>query len=218
MPDHAESTASADALVDVEEPLLRNSSDDLTGDFAEKEGHGQHRCGNCCNLGTVHSWVTIHPFCLKMDLNGPQLPYTLFRLPGTATVPQLAGSMHVYKAWSKSGVRCVHTLVVHPCRCSWQQTTAALLSLQLGWGLWLFPSSYARLGMRLEGISGLGAQLCDGCIAVHLASVLYARAQRCKLHCLNQCTIDLMRHQRNDQLWLWLCACLLLQGGCLPWL
>lgn len=33
-----------------------------------------------------------------------------------------------------------------PCRCSWQQTTAALLSLQLGWGLWLFPSSYARLG------------------------------------------------------------------------
>lgn len=31
-------------------------------------------------------------------------------------------------------------------RCSWQQTTAALLSLQLGWGLWLFPSSYARLG------------------------------------------------------------------------
>ena len=43
MPDHAESTASADALVDVEEPLLRASSDDLTSDFAEKEGHGQHR-------------------------------------------------------------------------------------------------------------------------------------------------------------------------------
>ncbi|WIA40146.1 hypothetical protein OEZ86_013545 [Tetradesmus obliquus] len=31
-------------------------------------------------------------------------------------------------------------------RCSWQQTTTALLSLQLGWGLWLFPSAYARLG------------------------------------------------------------------------
>lgn len=55
--------------MDVEEPLLRGSSDDLL----EKDGHGQHRC-------------------------------------------------------------------------SWQQTTAALLSLQLGWGLWLFPSSYARLG------------------------------------------------------------------------
>lgn len=31
-------------------------------------------------------------------------------------------------------------------RCSWPQTTTALLSLQLGWGLWLFPSAYARLG------------------------------------------------------------------------
>lgn len=29
---------------------------------------------------------------------------------------------------------------------SWVATTTALLSLQLGWGLWLFPSSYARLG------------------------------------------------------------------------
>jgi len=36
-------------------------------------------------------------------------------------------------------------------RCSWQQTTAALLSLQLGWGLWLFPSSYARLGKPRRG-------------------------------------------------------------------
>jgi hypothetical protein len=31
-------------------------------------------------------------------------------------------------------------------KCTWQQTTAALLSLQLGWGLWLFPSDFARLG------------------------------------------------------------------------
>ncbi|KAF8063001.1 AVT1D [Scenedesmus sp. PABB004] len=29
---------------------------------------------------------------------------------------------------------------------AWYQTTTALLSLQLGWGLWLFPHSFARLG------------------------------------------------------------------------
>eukprot|EP00877_Chromochloris_zofingiensis_P014032 jgi/Chrzof1/8883/Cz03g27260.t1 len=34
----------------------------------------------------------------------------------------------------------------HSKRCNGYQTTAALLSLQLGWGLWLFPSDYARLG------------------------------------------------------------------------
>lgn len=38
MPEHAESNASADALVDVEEPLLVGSDD-----LAEKEGHCQHR-------------------------------------------------------------------------------------------------------------------------------------------------------------------------------
>lgn len=26
------------------------------------------------------------------------------------------------------------------------QTTSALLALQLGWGLWLFPADFARLG------------------------------------------------------------------------
>mmetsp|Transcript_35135 Transcript_35135/g.78203 ORF Transcript_35135/g.78203 Transcript_35135/m.78203 type:complete len:519 (+) Transcript_35135:215-1771(+) len=31
-------------------------------------------------------------------------------------------------------------------RCHWLQTTSALLALQLGWGLWLFPADYARLG------------------------------------------------------------------------
>ena len=39
-------------------------------------------------------------------------------------------------------------------KCTWQQTTAALLSLQLGWGLWLFPSDFARLGW----IPALGKQ------------------------------------------------------------
>lgn len=48
MPEHAESNASADVLVDVEEPLLGSSDD-----FAEKEGHCQHRSapGLCsCSL------------------------------------------------------------------------------------------------------------------------------------------------------------------------
>lgn len=40
MPDHAESNGSADALVDVEEPLLIGSDDPF-----EKEGHCQHRSG-----------------------------------------------------------------------------------------------------------------------------------------------------------------------------
>eukprot|EP00878_Enallax_costatus_P017308 GHUV01018177.1.p1 GENE.GHUV01018177.1~~GHUV01018177.1.p1 ORF type:complete len:275 (+),score=23.84 GHUV01018177.1:278-1102(+) len=34
----------------------------------------------------------------------------------------------------------------HEKGCTWAQTTTALLSLQLGWGLWLFPSGFARLG------------------------------------------------------------------------
>jgi hypothetical protein len=44
-------------------------------------------------------------------------------------------------------------------RCSWQQTTAALLSLQLGWGLWLFPSSYARLGEQQQRLLHVTVQL-----------------------------------------------------------
>lgn len=36
--------------------------------------------------------------------------------------------------------------VTHHKRSTWAQTTTALLSLQLGWGLWLFPSGFARLG------------------------------------------------------------------------
>jgi hypothetical protein len=31
-------------------------------------------------------------------------------------------------------------------RCTTLQTTAALLTLQLGWGLWLLPCDFARLG------------------------------------------------------------------------
>lgn len=42
-------------------------------------------------------------------------------------------------------------------RCSWQATTTALLSLQLGWGLWLFPAGFARLGW----IPALGECLAD---------------------------------------------------------
>jgi hypothetical protein len=38
MSGHADSSASTDALVDVEEPLLGDADD-----FLEKEGHGQHR-------------------------------------------------------------------------------------------------------------------------------------------------------------------------------
>lgn len=40
----------------------------------------------------------------------------------------------------------------HAGTCHWLQTTTALLTLQLGWGLWLFPSDFARLGW----IPGLG--------------------------------------------------------------
>jgi len=30
------------------------------------------------------------------------------------------------------------------CRASWSVTLVMLLSLQLGWGLWLMPADYAR--------------------------------------------------------------------------
>lgn len=89
MPDHAESNASADALVDVEEPLLRNSSDDLTGDFAEKEGHGQHRCdANVSTFMLSHSWVAMLAFCHRAEFK-----LTQYRLLDTAAVPHSADNM-----------------------------------------------------------------------------------------------------------------------------
>lgn len=49
----------------------------------------------------------------------------------------------------------------HSKRSTWAQTTTALLSLQLGWGLWLFPSGFARLGW----IPSLGgSSSCNGVV------------------------------------------------------
>ena len=38
-------------------------------------------------------------------------------------------------------------------KASWAVTIATLLSLQLGWGLWLMPSDYARCSSLLAAVS-----------------------------------------------------------------
>ncbi|GAX75715.1 hypothetical protein CEUSTIGMA_g3158.t1 [Chlamydomonas eustigma] len=55
----------------------------------------------------------------------------------------------------------------------WLQTTSALLALQLGWGLWLFPADFARLGW----LTGLGCMITLATLTVYsgfLFSRLYA--------------------------------------------
>ncbi|WIA36420.1 hypothetical protein OEZ86_007730 [Tetradesmus obliquus] len=55
-------------------------------------------------------------------------------------------------------------------KCTWGQTTSALLSLQLGWGLWLFPAAYARLGW----IPGIGITLLMALTSVY-SGTLFTR-------------------------------------------
>jgi len=46
----------------------------------------------------------------------------------------------------------VYTDKAHKHSVGWGAVTTALLSLQLGWGLWLFPSDYARIGWYATGV------------------------------------------------------------------
>lgn len=114
-------------------------------DLLEKEGHGQHRF--------VHARL----------------------LPGCLDLARTAAGLHLPVCWC-CRADCRHLLpAAHsalPGRCSWQQTTAALLSLQLGWGLWLFPSSYARLGEHWAA-----AAEHDGAAAEHAGAAVATAAQ-----------------------------------------
>lgn len=56
--------------------------------------------------------------------------------------------------------------------CHWLQTTATLLTLQLGWGLWLFPADFARLGW--------GAAL--GAVVFLSSSTIYSGWMFSRLH------------------------------------
>ncbi|PNW82897.1 hypothetical protein CHLRE_06g298750v5 [Chlamydomonas reinhardtii] len=83
----------------------------------------------------------------------PQLGHTVVQVSATAATSN--GTAHptgtIQKTLQRKGSgdsdgRQAESLSVSVRRCSTLQTTAALLTLQLGWGLWLLPCDFARLG------------------------------------------------------------------------
>ena len=105
----------------------------------------------------------------------PQLGHTVVQVSATAATSN--GTAHptgtIQKTLQRKGSgdsdgRQAESLSVSVRRCSTLQTTAALLTLQLGWGLWLLPCDFARLGWvfgigelvawRVGGAGGLAAE------------------------------------------------------------
>lgn len=93
-----------------------------------------------------------------------------------------------YSSDDDAGRRGGHHVGANATRCTTWQTTSALLTLQLGWGLWLLPCDFARLGWA-GGFSESvwsSAQGVTGCVRAVWDGVGLCR-RSCGLHCRSAC-------------------------------